>query len=112
MEIERMKRSNVAVASLSGTDIDLHIGQAGRFLIYGPGEDGTVRLIEARTAPVPGGGAVRWKELAGVLGDCFALLASGAGPRPVESLEEHGIEVYTAKGNIKRVLDIVFDEHK
>ena len=111
MEIERMKRSNVAVASINGSEVDLHIGHARKFLIYGPGDDGTVRMLDVRTAPEPGGGEARWKALAEVLADCFALLASGGGPRPLDILENEGIDVFIAKGDIKRVLEIVFDEH-
>ena len=110
MQIEHTKRPNVAVASFSGINIDLHIGHARQLLIYGPGEDGLVRMLGTRPAPEPGGGEARWKALAEVLGDCFALLASGAGPKPMKVLEDQDIDVFIAKGNIKRVLDIVFDE--
>ena len=111
MQIECIKRPNVAVASFSGIDIDSHIGHARQLLIYGPGEDGIVRMLGTRGAPEPGGGEERWKALAEVLADCFALLASGAGPKPLTVLEDQGIDVFIAKGSIKRVLDIVFDEH-
>ena len=112
MRTEQTKRANVAVASFSGIEVDLHIGQARQILIYGPGEDGPVRMLGTRTAPGPGGGEARWKALAEVLGDCFALLASGAGPKPLQVLEDQGIDVFIAKGNIKRVLEIVFDERR
>jgi nitrogen fixation protein NifB len=45
-----------------------------------------------------------------VLGDCFALLAAGAGPKPMKILEDQGIDVFIAEGTIKRSVDIVFGE--
>lgn len=109
MHIGGTNRPNVAVASFSGIEVDLHVGHARQILIYGPGADGLVRMLGARPAPEPGGGEARWKALAEMLGDCFALLASGAGPRPMQVLEDQGIDVFIAKGNIEKALDIVFD---
>ena len=83
-------RVNVAVASASGLDVDLHLGQAIRFLIFGPREsDGLPSLLCMRDAPEPttgaaagattgsiGGGNARWEALAETLHDCFAILAA------------------------------------
>lgn len=76
------ERPNVAVASSSGMDIDLHLGQAHQLLIYGPREDGLNCLLETRPAPEPGSGSVRWETMAETLSDCFALLTSSAGEKP------------------------------
>lgn len=108
MQIERTKKPNVAVASFNGIEVDLHIGHARQLLIYGPGEDGLVCMLGARGTPEPGGGEARWKALAEVLDDCFALLASGAGPKPTKILEDQGIDVFITEGNIKGSVDIVF----
>ena len=48
------ERPNVAVVTSNGIKIDLHLGQAIRFVIYGPrGEDGLACLLETRAAPQP-----------------------------------------------------------
>ncbi|MEN8262264.1 MAG: NifB/NifX family molybdenum-iron cluster-binding protein [Nitrospirota bacterium] len=107
-----IKRPNVAVASFNGIEVDLHIGHARQLWIYGPGEDGLVCMRGARATPGPGGGEARWKALAEVLGDCFALLASGAGPKPMKILEDQGIAVFITEGNIKGSVDIVFGRGK
>jgi nitrogen fixation protein NifB len=112
MQNRIIKRPNLAVASFNGIDVDLHIGHARQLLIYGPGEDGRVCMLEARPTPEPGGGEARWKALAEVLEDCFALLASGAGNKPMKILEDHGIDVFITKGNMKRPVDILFDGRK
>lgn len=45
------ERPNVAVVTSNGIEIDLHLGQAIRFVIYGPrSEDGLACLLEARDA--------------------------------------------------------------
>ncbi len=108
MHIDRIKRPNVAVASFDGMNVDLHIGHARKLMIYGPGVDGPVRMLGVRPTPEPGGGEARWNALSELLNDCFALLASGAGPKPMKILEDRGIDVFIASGNIKRSLDIVF----
>ena len=48
------KRPNLAVCSSDGFEVDLHLGQAGQYLIYGP-KDGPVVLLEVRPASAPGG---------------------------------------------------------
>ena len=85
------ERPRVAVASGTGMDVDLHLGQAKTLLIYGPREDGLACLLETRQAPEPGSGESRWDQLADTLHDCFALLAASAGQRPREVLGNRGI---------------------
>ena len=86
-------RPNVAVASSNGIEVDLHLGQAIKFIIYGPRDDGLACLLEVRDAPEPGKGSTRWTELAKVLPDCFILLAASAGETPRRALAEAGIKV-------------------
>jgi nitrogen fixation protein NifB len=76
------QRPNVAVVSSNGMEVDLHLGEAMRLLIYGPREDGLACLLETRPAPEPGGGGARWETLADILPDCFVLLAASAGENP------------------------------
>jgi nitrogen fixation protein NifB len=102
-------RINVAVASSSGLDVDLHLGQAIRFLIFGPREsDGLPSLLGSRNAPEPGGGDARWNTLAEVLHDCFALLAASAGAHPRELLASQGITVLTGEAEIQGAVDTLF----
>ena len=100
-------RPNVAVASSNGSDIDLHLGQATRFLVYGPREDGLVCLRETRPAPEPGGGQ-RWLRLAESLGDCFAILAANAGETPRQELAKAGITVIRVEDTIEGTVDALY----
>lgn len=101
-------RPNVAVASVSGMDVDLHLGHAARLLIYGPREDGLACLLETRDAPEPGGGTSRWETLADRLGDCFALLVASAGESPREILSRRGVAVLITEGEIEGTVDALY----
>ncbi|MGB5685713.1 MAG: radical SAM protein [Candidatus Electrothrix sp.] len=103
------ERPNVAVVSASGMDVDLHLGQADRVLIYGPREDGLACLLESRTAPEVGSGDSRWQALAEeCLFDCFALLASNAGQNPQKILEDMGIKVLLTEENIEGTVEVLY----
>jgi nitrogen fixation protein NifB len=102
------QRPNVAVVSSNGIEIDLHLGQAGTFLIYGPRDDGLPCLLESRQAPASGSGAKRWAAVAEVLRDCFALLTASAGEAPRKGLDEAGIRVLTMQDNIEGVVDALY----
>lgn len=103
------ERPNVAVVSSNGIEIDLHLGQAIRFVIYGPrGEDGLACLLETRNAPEPGAGADRWNQVAETLNDCFILLVASAGETPRRVLAEKGIKVSIAEDNIEGIVDVLY----
>jgi nitrogen fixation protein NifB len=102
------ERPNVAVVSANGMDIDLHLGQAARALIYGPREDGLPCLLATRYLPEPGGGSARWENLADAFSDCFALLASGAGENPRNILSRRGITVLVTDGNVEGTVDVLY----
>ncbi|MCW5213245.1 hypothetical protein VU04_10100, partial [Desulfobulbus sp. TB] len=103
------ERPNVAVVSASGMDVDLHLGQADRVLIYGPREDGLACLLESRTAPETGSGDSRWQALAEkCLFDCFALLAANAGQNPQSVLAEQDIKVLLTEENIEGTVDVLY----
>lgn len=102
------ERPRVAVASATGMDVDLHLGQAKTLLIYGPREDGLACLLETRQAPDPGSGESRWEQLADTLSDCFALLAASAGLRPREILGNRGIRVFLSEENIEGTVDVLY----
>ena len=103
-----IERPRVAVVSATGMDVDLHLGQARKLLIYGPREDGLACLLETRQAPDPGSGVSRWEHLADVLHDCFALLAVSAGQRPREVLGNRGIRVILTEENIEGTVDLLY----
>ena len=100
-------RPNLAVCSSDGFEVDLHLGQAFQFLIYGP-QDGPVVLLEARPAPEPGSGDSRWQQTALILGDCFAVLAAAAGESPKRILSEKGLPVITQEGNVEGLVDVLY----
>ncbi|WP_457574161.1 NifB/NifX family molybdenum-iron cluster-binding protein [Desulfolithobacter sp.] len=103
------ERPNVAVVSGNGMEIDLHLGQANRILIYGPREDGLTCLLEARPVPTTEKGGSRWEALARTcLRDCFALLAAQAGEAPKKILAGLGIKVLTTKDNIEGTVDVLY----
>lgn len=100
-------RPNVAVASIGGMDVDLHLGQAAKLLIYGPRDDGLACLLETRHTP-PAGSPDRWLSLANSLSDCFALLATHAGEVPRKQLAEKGIKIVFTDGQIDAEVDAMF----
>ncbi len=101
------QRPYLAVSSSDGFEVDLHLGQADQYLIYGP-QDGPVVLLEARPAPEPGGGDARWEATAMVLSDCFAVLAAAAGEAPQRILTQNGLTVLTQEGNVEGLVDVLF----
>lgn len=103
------ERVNVAVASSNGVDVDLHLGQTYKFLIFGPrAEDALPSLLGVREAPEPGGGDQRWVDLGRTLGDCFAVLVASAGAHPREVLTAQGVTVLTAETDVKAAVDVLF----
>lgn len=102
------ERANVAVVSASGMEVDLHLGQATRVMIYGPREDGLISLLGTRVMPEAGGGSSRWQRLAKMLPDCFALLAASAGDNPRAILRDCGIAVLITEGEIEGTVDVLY----
>lgn len=101
-------RPYVAVASQEGMLVNLHLGEADRFLIYSQTEGGFA-LKETRVAPQPGGGQERWKALARTLKGCRAVLVSGIGDSPRSILERAGIRAVEMYGFIEQGLEAVFN---
>jgi len=101
-------RPFVAVASMEGVLINQHLGEAGVFQIWGPGQDGGYAMLEVRQAPPKGGGARRWYDLAGVLHDCRAVLVSGVGDTPMAILAKEGVSVLEMSGFIQEGLEAVY----
>jgi nitrogen fixation protein NifB len=101
-------RPNVAVLSSNGMDIDLHLGQAIKALIYGPREDGLACLLGTRDLPEPGSGDNRWEQVAEILKDCFVLLAASAGQKPRDILGRHGLTVLLLEDNVEGSVDVLY----
>ncbi|MFW2368167.1 MAG: NifB/NifX family molybdenum-iron cluster-binding protein [Desulforhopalus sp.] len=101
-------KPNVAVASSNGIEVDLHLGHAVKFLIYGPREDGLTCLLEARDAPEPGSGTSRWIEVANLLNDCFVLLVASVGETPRRVLAGQGLKTLITEENIEGIVDVLY----
>lgn len=97
----------VAVASLEGALVNLHLGEAPEFEIWGKSDTG-FRLIEVRPAPEPGSGVARWTELAQRLNDCRAVLVTALGESPRQILRKHGILPVEMSGPIEMGLEAVY----
>lgn len=106
------ERPNVAVVSSNGMEVDLHLGHAGRFLIYGPREDGLPCLLETRDAPAPGSGKDRWQKVTATLKDCFILLVASAGETPRTTLADAGLSVLVTDDTIEGMVDVLYDGGK
>jgi len=106
------ERPNIGVVSSNGMSVDLHLGHAVQVLIYGPREDGLVCMLEVRSAPEPGGGKGRWKELADKLEDCFVLLAASAGQSPRDILEAQGLPVLITEESIDGQVEALYGLQK
>jgi nitrogen fixation protein NifB len=100
-------RPYVAVASREGVLVNLHLGQAADFQIWGP-ERGGFLLLESRPAPEAGSGDLRWKELAELLADCRNVLVSGIGETPRAVLGEYGVEPLEVSGFIEEALKAIY----
>ena len=97
----------VAVASMEGMLVNLHLGEAVQLYIYKRrGID--VVLEDVREVPEPGGGTKRWEELSEVIKDCGSLLVSSAGNTPKSALSKNGIKVYEVEGIIEDAVYRVF----
>ncbi len=101
------ERPYVAVASFEGMLVNQHLGEAKELHIYKETPNG-YKFVEKRKTPAPGNGERRWLELSQILKDCQAMLAGGAGPSPVRTLQASGIRVIQMTGLIDSGLDTVY----
>ncbi|MBI5015297.1 MAG: nitrogenase cofactor biosynthesis protein NifB [Deltaproteobacteria bacterium] len=107
VSLETAGRPYVAVASLEGLLVNQHLGEADSFQIWGSEEQGFA-LVEERTAPARGKGVERWRALAGVLGDCRAVLVSGVGEGPAAILTDAGVTPIEVSGFIEMLLPSLY----
>lgn len=101
------ERPYVAVATMEGVLINQHLGEAERFQVWEKTEDGFA-LVEERPTPKNGGGIRRWLALASMLKDCRAILVSGVGDTPRDTLAKSGLKVVEAGGFIQAGLEAVY----
>ena len=107
-------RPYIAVCSQEGYLVNQQLGEAEELLIYENADvDGhiTPRLIDRRRTPPPSGGASRWAMLAGIIGDCKALICHQIGDTPQMVLNGSGVKVYEADGLIWEAVTDVFGGH-
>jgi nitrogen fixation protein NifB len=97
-------RPHVAVASMEGLLVNMHLGEADDFLIF----DAQGRHVATRPAPRAGLGPRRWLDLAATLHDCRAVLVSGAGETPCKTLAGAGVTVRLTEGLVTDALDAVY----
>ncbi|MBU1041856.1 MAG: nitrogenase cofactor biosynthesis protein NifB [Proteobacteria bacterium] len=103
-------RPYVAVATREGLLVNLHLGEAKRFQIWGLAENGGFRLVEERQAPSAGCGPSRWEDLAKLLSDCRAVLVNALGDAPRKILTERGTMPAACSGFIEDALALAFGE--
>jgi nitrogen fixation protein NifB len=107
MQLEKAMREaqpskpNVAFASLEGSFINVHLGEAIGFQIYGKDGKGGIKLLGIRQAPPAGAGIQRWKELGNILKDCSAVFVSGVGAKPRYTLMAMGLQVLVSEGLVQ-----------
>lgn len=107
---EEDARPYVAVATLEGMLVNLHLGEAESFQIWGKKKDGSgFEVIEDRPAPDNGGGPKRWLSLAEALKDCRAVLVAGIGDTPREILTQEGVRPVEMTGFIEEGLAAIYD---
>jgi nitrogen fixation protein NifB len=102
-------RPYVAVASLEGVLVNLHLGEAASFQIWGPNGSQGFQLIEERLAPPAGGGGNRWWAMAELLKDCRAVLVTAVGDTPKVILTEAGTPPLEMSGFIAMGLKAVYE---
>lgn len=99
-------RPYIALGSRSGDEIDQHLGEASRFMIYRFGPAGA-QFVEARQVDREIEGTARWIRLAELLHDCAGVFVSGAGMTPRMVLAHYGLQVGIVEGCIQEALAVV-----
>jgi len=106
-------RPYIAVATMEGMLVNLHLGEARKVIIYGHhAETDEYEIIDVRNLPPIGGGDDRWKKLANELRDCRAILVSASGPRPKQIIEGFGLPVIEMEGLIEEGLEAIFNDEE
>jgi|GEM_PF-1837683 len=100
-------RPYVAVASLEGLFINLHLGESESLRIFRP-DARRPELVDIRSLPGKDiNGIIRWKKIAALLKDCSCLLVNGIGPAPRSVLMNAGIDVYIVEGFVDKAISSI-----
>ncbi len=96
----------IAVVSTDGKVIDLHFGDANRFLIYKI-EDGKGKFQEIREKTVMhlNNHQERWVASIDLINDCKAVLCSRIGNEPTIELRKLGIKPIQLDCDVKEAVD-------
>ncbi|MGC9505908.1 nitrogenase cofactor biosynthesis protein NifB [Baaleninema sp.] len=103
----QIDRPYVAVTSMEGLLVNQHLGESQTLQIWQQTDTGFA-FVEERNAPTPGQGFERWKQLAGILKDCRAVLTSGIGTTPRRILVKSGIMPVETNSFIEMALQAVY----
>lgn len=106
--LETAGKPFVAVATREGLLVNQHLGEAGKFQIWGK-TNGGFSMIEERAAPEKGSGLERWRELAQTLNDCRAVLVSGYGETPNGIMTDQGVPPIEVGGLITTALRSIYE---
>ena len=83
----------IAVASTNGKNVDLHFGDANRFLIYEINDgEGKFQEIREKTEIPINNHQERWVASIDIIEDCKAVLCSKIGKEPMIELRKLGIK--------------------
>ena len=91
------KLMRFAVATKSGSIVDMHFGHVSEFYIYESDASNT-RFVETRkvgkycNGPECNGKEDKWEPIIRAVADCVAVLAMRIGPTPEKRLKEKGID--------------------
>ena len=101
-------RPYVAIATREGLLVNMHLGEAAALYIFRQSPKG-FHFVEERKTPEAGSGDFRWHQMASLLKDCRAILVGGAGPSPLDILQNSGVRVIQMTGLIDDGLDAVYN---
>ncbi len=95
----------IAVASTDGKFIDLHFGDANRFLIFKIEDgDGKFHDIREKTAMPVNNHQERWVGSIDLIADCKAVLCSKIGNEPTIELRKLGIKPIELDCDVKEAV--------
>jgi predicted Fe-Mo cluster-binding NifX family protein len=93
----------IAVASTDGKVIDLHFGDANRFLIYEIKDgEGKFQVIREKTPMALNEHSERWISSIDLINDCKAVLCSKIGKEPTIELRKLGIKPVQLDCEVKK----------
>ena len=96
----------IAVASTDGKIIDLHFGDANRFLIFKIEEgEGKFQEIREKTQMHLNNHQERWVASIDLINDCKAVLCSKIGNEPTIELRKLGIKPVQLDCEVKEAVD-------